>query len=400
MNTLKDSDLLSFALKNGMLDLNTIQVLYTENYIMEKHNEKIWQGSNGRWYTYVPSADNKAKRRLIAKSSKEKLLEAVLEFYNPKDTVESVFYEWLDKKLERGEIYKQTYDRYENDYKKYLKNIGSLTFNKISQLWLEDYIKDKIKDEKLTSKQWSKVRTLIYGIFKLARKKKLIDFSITDFMEEIDIGKKSFAPKVRKDEDQVFTDEEALKIIGWIDEHEENINRLGIKFAFLTGLRAGELAALKVSDIDGNVIHLRRTEIRYKNEEGHWTIDYRESTKGKVGYRDVVLIDEAKSLIDRIIELSNGTELIFNGYTGLNFTQNLERICKRVGIKPRSMHKIRKTYCTCLINADVPENVIKAQVGHVDIKTTKDFYYFNNLSENDRQKTLQDASPFTKLITV
>lgn len=379
-----------------MLDLNTIQVLYTENYIMEKHNEKIWQGSNGRWYTYVPSAENKAKRRLIAKSSKEKLLEAVLEFYNPKDTVESVFYEWLDKKLERGEIYKQTYDRYENDYKKYLKNIGSLTFNKISQLWLEDYIKDKIKDEKLTSKQWSKVRTLIYGIFKLARKKKLIDFSITEFMEEIDIGKKSFAPKVRKDEEQVFTDEEALKIISWIDNNEENINRLGIKFAFLTGLRAGELAALKVSDIDGNVIHLSRTEIRYKNEEGHWTIDYRESTKGKVGYRDVVLIDEAKSLIDRIIELSNGTELIFNGYTGLNFTQNLERICKRVGIKPRSMHKIRKTYCTCLINAEVPENVIKAQVGHVDIKTTKTYYYFNNLSTADRQKTLQNASLITQ----
>lgn len=396
MNTLNDSDLLSFALKNGMLDLNTIQVLYTENYIMEKHNEKIWQGSNGRWYTYVPSAENKAKRRLIAKSSKEKLLEAVLEFYNPKDTVESVFYEWLDKKLERGEIYKQTYDRYENDYKKYLKNIGSLTFNKISQLWLEDYIKDKIKDEKLTSKQWSKVRTLIYGIFKLARKKKLIDFSITEFMEEIDIGKKSFAPKVRKDEEQVFTDEEALKIISWIDNNEENINRLGIKFAFLTGLRAGELAALKVSDIDGNVIHLSRTEIRYKNEEGHWTIDYRESTKGKVGYRDVVLIDEAKSLIDRIIELSNGTELIFNGYTGLNFTQNLERICKRVGIKPRSMHKIRKTYCTCLINAEVPENVIKAQVGHVDIKTTKTYYYFNNLSTADRQKTLQNASLITQ----
>ena len=396
MNTLKDSDLLSFALKNGMLDLNTIQVLYTEKILMEKHNEKIWQGSNGRWYTYVPSATNKAKRRLIAKSSKEKLLEAVLEFYNPKDTVESVFYEWLDKKLERGEIYKQTYDRYENDYKKYLKNIGSLTFNSISQLWLEDYIKDKIKDEKLTSKQWSKVRTLIYGIFKLARKKKLIDFSITDFMEEIDIGKKSFAPKVRKDEDQVFTDEEALKLISWIDNNEENINRLGIKFAFLTGLRAGELAALKSSDIDGNMIHLSRTEIRYKNEEGHWTIDYRESTKGKGGYRDVVLIDEAKSLIDRIIELSNGTELIFNGYTGLNFTQNLERICKRVGIKPRSMHKIRKTYCTSLINAEVPENVIKAQVGHVDIKTTKTYYYFNNLSTADRQKTLQNASLITQ----
>lgn len=215
-------------------------------------------------------------------------------------------------------------------------------------------------------------------------------------MEEIDIGKKSFAPKVRKDEEQVFTDEEALKIISWIDNNEENINRLGIKFAFLTGLRAGELAALKVSDIDGNVIHLSRTEIRYKNEEGHWTIDYRESTKGKVGYRDVVLIDEAKSLIDRIIELSNGTELIFNGYTGLNFTQNLERICKRVGIKPRSMHKIRKTYCTSLINADVPENVIKAQVGHVDIKTTKTYYYFNNMSNKDRKDTLQNASLITQ----
>lgn len=53
------------------------------------------------------------------------------------------------------------------------------------------------------------------------------------------------------------------------------------------------------------------------------------------------------------------------------------------------MHKIRKTYCTTLLNANVPESVIKAQVGHVDIETTKKYYYFNNLGERERKNFLE-----------
>lgn len=169
-------------------------------------------------------------------------------------------------------------------------------------------------------------------------------------MADIDIGKRRFKTNTaRIDEAQVFTDEETKKIVGWIDRQPEKLENLGVRLVFLTGLRAGELAALKSIDIEDNILHVRRTEIRYKDETGHYVRDFRESTKGKVGYRDVVLTEEAKSTIDAIQRLSNGTEYLFNGYSGLNFTQLLERICESVGIQPRSMHKVRKTYCTTLL---------------------------------------------------
>lgn len=388
-----DSDLLNFAVKNDMLDLNTIQVLYTENYLMEKHKEKIWQGKNGRWYTYVPDPTSKSKRRLIAKSAREDLEKAVIESYKKGPSVEEVFYEWAGKKLEYGEIYKQTYDRYVNDYKRYLKDsIGQMEISRIKPLWLEDFIKNTIKERNLSAKQWANMRLVINGIFKLSKKKGLTDFSISQFMQDIDIGKKAFRAKTRVDESQVFTDEEAQKVISWIDSHPKRKEYEGIKLVFMTGLRAGELSALKQIDVDGYVIHVRRTEVRYKDDTGHYVRDFRESTKGKVGYRDVVLTEEAKNVLDDIVAMSNGAEFLFEGYTGLNFTQALERICESVHIPPRSMHKIRKMYCTVLLNAGVPENVIKAQVGHVDISTTKQFYYFNNLSVKDRKNMLENTS--------
>ena len=393
----EDSEaILNFALEKNILDISTIQAFLMEKRKMEKQMDKIWQGKNGRWYAYIPHAQSKAKRRLIAKSTRKDLEEVIKRYCKQGPTVEEVFYEWANKKLEYGEIYKQTYDRYVNDYKRWLKDaIGQMDITTINSYWLEDFIKKTIKEREMTAKQWANMRLVINGIFKLAYKKRLIDYSISQFMADIDIGRRAFKPNYKTDESQVFTDEEARKIIAWIDIHPEKISYQGIKFVFLTGLRAGELAALKPIDIEGNVLHVRRTEVRAKDSEGHYRVSYRESTKGKYNRREVVLTEEAKSTIDRILELSNGTEYIFNGYTALNFTQTLERICESIGIPPRSMHKIRKTYCTNLLNANVPESVIKAQVGHVDISTTKNFYYFNNYSTNDRQNMLESVRLIT-----
>ena len=44
-----------------------------------------------------------------------------------------------------------------------------------------------------------------------------------------------------------------------------DILNLGIILMFCTGIRVGELVALKWSDFDGNSIKIRRTEISYKD---------------------------------------------------------------------------------------------------------------------------------------
>ena len=61
----------------------------------------------------------------------------------------------------------------------------------------------------------------------------------------------------------------------------------------------------------------------------------------------------------------------------------LRKICKELGIKYRSPHKIRKTYATKAYDSGVAESVIIAQMGHTDIKTTKQFYIRNMTTGNE-----------------
>lgn len=76
---------------------------------------------------------------------------------------------------------------------------------------------------------------------------------------------------------------------------------------------------------------------------------------------------------------------------GQAFTRRLYVICDKVKIGERSIHKARKTYATKLIDGNVPESVIKTQMGHTDIRTTLDHYYFNNKTEREMQEYIAKA---------
>lgn len=41
---------------------------------------------------------------------------------------------------------------------------------------------------------------------------------------------------------------------------------LSIVFAFQTGVRLGELVALRFSDIQGNYLHVQRMEVKYQEQ--------------------------------------------------------------------------------------------------------------------------------------
>lgn len=96
-------------------------------------------------------------------------------------------------------------------------------------------------------------------------------------MGDLELSKNIFRQRIFTDEESVFTRKEVDKIVDYIDCHKESMINLGIKLVFETGLRAGELSALKAEDFDGNVITVRRTEIMYKDEMGHTDIS---TTKG------------------------------------------------------------------------------------------------------------------------
>ena len=77
-------EVLSFLALNGSIDLNGVQEQMKrsrEEKILKKHKYAITGRSDGRWQTYVPDKTCRNNRRLIVKSSREKVEEAICAFY-------------------------------------------------------------------------------------------------------------------------------------------------------------------------------------------------------------------------------------------------------------------------------------------------------------------------------
>ena len=382
---------MNYAVENGIINLDTIQAEIEMNErikFLEKHENKIWQGANGKWYTYLPGANTKDGRKLVKKSSKKALEDSIVEYYKQLETdpyIKDIFYMWLDSKLSYGEILKQTYDRYETDFYRFFENteLYNIKFKYITEPILEDFIKTTIHDKKLSAKGWANLRTLINGVFKYAKKQGYTKLSITQFMGDLDISKKSFRKVIKSDGEMVFTDEEIDMIVNYINNAEPSIINLGIILSFQAGLRSGELSALKYSDLNGHILTVSKTEIRYKDaNDGHYIFEVRECTKGEDGIRNVVITDSAIKTMKQARRLNPFGEYLFmkdgQRIKGKAFTVKLVKICNILGITARSIHKARKTYGTKLLNAGINEKLIEKQMGHTDIATTKGYYFYNN----------------------
>lgn len=401
---LSDKDLLNYAIENGIIDADAIRKKIEMNErakYLEQHRGKIWQGKDNRYATYLPDEHTKDGRRLLKKGTKDDLMDAIVEFYKEAENepyIKDVFYMWIDGKLKYGEILQQTYDRYETDFFRFFKNekISDTKMRYITEDMLEDFIKTSIYQKKLTAKSWGNLRTLINGIFKFSKKKGYTKISITQFMGDLEISPKSFRRRIITDEESVFTNNEVDKVVSYIMNNELTLINLGIVLAFQSGLRAGELSALKYSDLDGNILNVNKTEIRYKDKETRqYIFEVRESTKGREGCRKVILTESAIRTIRQARRMNPFGEYLFmhdgTRIKGKAFTVKLEKICRYVGIEPRSLHKVRKTYGTKLLNAGIDEKLIEKQMGHTDIRTTKGYYYFNNREIAEAQELITAA---------
>ena len=401
-----DNELLKYAVENGMIDLSYVQEQIEMNKrkeLLEKHPYKTWQGQDGRWYTYLPDVSKKDERRLVKRNDRKKLEDVVASYwkqFGEVHTLKSTFYEWADEKLRYGEIEKNTYDRYETDFHRFFNNgFENTNIKNITEDALEDFIKTTINKKQLTSKAYSGMRTLIIGIFKYAKKHKYSDISIHTFFGDLNLSKKIFAKKVKCVEKEVFTEHEIKAIVKYINGKEMKIRELGILLAIYTGMRPGELSALKQSDIRKNerTIHVQRSEVKYKGSNGKTVISVRDFPKSDAGDRYLLLSDKAYDTVKKILRLNPFGEYLFQDekthkrVTENGFNHKLNRICTAVNIPVRTMHKLRKTYGTTLIDHGVSDSIITEQMGHADIKTTRQYYYYSNQSNGEKLEQLNRA---------
>lgn len=397
---INSNEALRALISSGMVSEDQIKKILADQKreeVLSIHKHSIWE-YKGKFYTHV--RDDRGKLVIRKRKSRQELLDFLIQHYEYAANavyIEQVFNEWVDQKLENGEIQRQTYDRYKDTFKKYFSGtpLCKMPISCITEDMLEDFIWQTIKESKMCRKAYSSIITIINGIFKRARKQGHTDIAILQFVQELEIPRTVFQKKERRIEEETFSEDEIPAIKSYIKEHKDIWN-LGILLQFYTGVRIGELSALKWEDVGEKYIYVHRTETKYKSDTtGKWTLTVNSRTKTEAGNREIVLVPQAKEILDDIKKINPNGEYVFENrgkrIRGNTFNKRLDVICSTLGLSHHSSHKIRKTYGTALLDAQVNDSVVAEQMGHRDISTTRRLYYFCNKNRESKIRQVTDA---------
>lgn len=400
---LKDKD------KNDImssLGISEYIMLSKKEKYLDKHKYSIWQSKDGKyWYTYFPDKTKKTGYKQIRRHSKLEIDLEIIKYYeslSERKLIEDVFIEWNDHRLELNKISKSTHLRNEQIFNKHFGDIAQDPIDEMSPDDFSDFLEEQIPKHSLTSKAFSNLKGIVKGMLKLARKRGYINYTADDVFAILDISDRSFRKVIKEDEDEVYNEEEMEIILKYLTDNKDPKN-LGILLMFVTGIRVGELVALKHSDFQDNVVKIRRTETRVPKEERSGS-DYivKEFPKSAAGVRSVVIPEEFLWLA-QVLSYGEPDEFVFINEEGDRLTTNairrrLERVCKYLGIKQKSPHKIRKTYGSILLDNNVDNNLIKGQMGHTDIGCTETHYH-RNRKDNEKKSEIISNIPDFKAVS-
>lgn len=392
---------MKFAIDNDMIDMSFVQEqieMKKREEILKKHPYKIWKGKDGNWYTYLP---NKEKGRVLKKKTIKKDLEDdIIEYWEDEledPTITDVFEEWNNRRLELKKISEATHLRNCQVFNRHYEEFGKYRIKSIDENQIVEFLEEQIAYHNLTAKAFSNLKTITRGFLKRAKKRKLVMFNVEEIFNDIDISEIKFKKVIKEDYEEVFNEEEMPIIIDYL-KNNPDLTNLGIMLMFVTGIRVGEVVGLKHDDFEGNTFKIRRTETRFKNENGEYVRLIKEFPKSQAGVRTAIIPKDyewlTKSLrlqnpFDQYIFVKDGSRISTQAVRA-----RLWRICKKLGIYNKSPHKIRKTYGSILLDNHIDNRLIIEQMGHTDILCTEEHYHRNRKSIDVKAQLISSIPEF------
>lgn len=391
------------SVKYGSIDLESMQQenkMIKREEILKKHSNKIWQGTDKKWRTYLLDVDN--KRKMVKRNTRKEVEDIIIDHLKEKEenpTIKEVFIEWNDRRAELGHISKPTQERNMQVFKRHYSEFGKKRIRSVSETDWCDFLERQVAEQKLSAKGFSNLKSITKGFLKRAKKRKLIDINIDEMFADMDLTDTSFKKTIKEDNQEVFDDEELDKVFDYLMSALD-IKNMGILLMFVSGVRVGELVTLKHSDFDGNTFNVRRTETRIPKESGGYDYLVKEYPKSAAGVRTVVVPETYNWLLTKLKLCNPFGDYIFCDAKGNRMTTNcfrrrMDRMCKELNIVRKSPHKVRKTYGSILLDNNIDRRLITGQMGHTDIATTENYYHRNRRSIEKKSEILNNIPEFS-----
>ena len=288
-------------------------------------------------------------------------------------TFEKVFEEWLVKRS--ADLKQSSLVKYRNIVKNYLiGRYGDRAMCSISYEEVKRYF-EKMKKSGgragvgLADTTLRTIATVIKSIFRYAEKyEKLEVADLTELRVDCDMR----LLRILSTKEQIRLEEECRKNMSGKD--------IGIILAMYSGLRVGELCALKWGDIklEEGIISINRTVYRLQSEEfvGKKTQIVEVRPKSKKSRREIPIPEHIKAILAS--RKGEDEEYLLSGNGKIveprRMQYYMKKLAEKLEMKNVTCHTLRHTFATRCVEFGVDVKTLSEILGHSSVQITMDRY--------------------------
>ena len=365
---------------------------------MPKKGEHIYKRKDGRWEGRYRKGTNKNGKAVYGSvygksyldvKKKLSVFKESKEIIEPNPRKAPLFRDAVSlwQKTNINRFKGATEMKYDNLIDKHiLPVLGSYKLIEINAFLLADFMNNKLRNGRIDRKGGlspSYVRTIMLIVFEV------IDFAVGEDMCP-PIKTKIHKPVIQKKELDVLDVSSQTRLEKCLVAKPIGTN-VGILISLNTGLRIGEVCALKWTDIDFKraILHVRSTVTRIKStDDSKNTKLVIDLPKTKSSVRDIPI---SKKLMQALIPLyeKHLSEYVISEKSGFisprTFEYRFHKVLSECQIPPINYHVLRHTFATRCVELGVDVKTLSEILGHSNVSITLNTYVHSSMERKREQ---------------